>query len=164
MLSAQRGFTLIELLVVIAIMSITGIYTIANYRSFGEDQNLKSAALEIQSLLRLAQSNSTSNLKCQDKPTTNWLVTFASATSLDLNCQNSTGTIGSLRPPLPLPAKITYTVTSGSCNNPISIAFAPLSGAVTASCGSGSITINLLNSKGNTKQVIIEQGGRIYVP
>lgn len=163
MLSAQRGFTLIELLVVIAIMSITGIYTIANYRSFGEDQNLKSAALEIQSLLRLAQSNSTSNLKCQDKPTTNWLVTFASATSLDLNCQNSTGTIGSLRPPLLLPANITYSVTNGNCN-PTQVIFAPLSGAVTASCGSGSMTINLINSKNSKKQVVIEQGGRIYVP
>ena len=59
-----RGFTLIELLVVIVIMSIIGTFAIANYRSFGEDKELESASLDIQSLLRTAQTNATTGTKC----------------------------------------------------------------------------------------------------
>ncbi len=59
-----KGFTLIELLVVIAIMAVVGTFTIANYRSFGEDQDLKSASLDIQSQIRTAQTNATTGKKC----------------------------------------------------------------------------------------------------
>lgn len=73
---SKFGFTLIELLVVIAIMAIVGTFAIANYRSFGEDQDLKSAALDIQSLLRIAQTNATTGLKCSGNPATTWKVNF----------------------------------------------------------------------------------------
>ncbi len=165
MKKSAQGFTLIELLVVISITAVIGIYAIANFRSFGADQNTKSSALEIQSFLRLAQSNSTSNLKCQSQPTTNWFIVFTSNTSLDLKCQNSVGTSSSLKS-LSMPENITYTVAnaSGDCT-PNQVNFAPLTGAMTTSnCSSGSIIINLANSKGGSKQVRVEQGGRIYVP
>lgn len=60
----QHGFTLIELLVVIAIMAIIGTFAIANYRSFGQDKELVSIALDIQSLVRVAQTNATTGKKC----------------------------------------------------------------------------------------------------
>lgn len=59
-----KGFTLIELLVVIAIMAVVGTFAIANYRSFGEDKELESIALDIQSLVRTAQTNATTGKKC----------------------------------------------------------------------------------------------------
>jgi len=37
----MRGFTLIELMIVISIMALLGAFTIANYRSFGEDKDLE---------------------------------------------------------------------------------------------------------------------------
>lgn len=63
-MSSARGFTLIELLVVIVIMSILGTFAIANYRSFGQDKELESIALDIQSLVRVAQTNATTGKKC----------------------------------------------------------------------------------------------------
>lgn len=61
-----KGFTLIELLVVIAIMAIVGTFAIANYRSFGQDKDLESAALDIQSQVRTAQTNATTGVKCEN--------------------------------------------------------------------------------------------------
>lgn len=61
---SKFGFTLIELLVVIAIIAIIGTFAIANYRSFGQDKELESAALDIQSLIRVAQTNATTGKKC----------------------------------------------------------------------------------------------------
>lgn len=74
--TVPNGFTLIELLVVIAIMAIVGAFTIANYRSFGEDQDLKSASLDIQSIFRTAQTNATTNLKCSGNPARVWRINF----------------------------------------------------------------------------------------
>lgn len=68
-MSSARGFTLIELLVVIAIMAIVGTFAIANFRTFGEDQDLKSAALDLQSLIRTAQTDATTGVRCDDDPT-----------------------------------------------------------------------------------------------
>lgn len=75
-----KGFTLIELLVVIAIMAIVGTFAIANYRSFGQDKDLESAALDIQSLVKVAQTNATTNIKCQTKPVTTWRSYFFQGT------------------------------------------------------------------------------------
>lgn len=163
-----NAFTLVELLVVIAVMAIVGVFTLANYKSFGEDQNFKNASLDVQSFLRLAQSNSTSGLKCQSQDTGNtlgWIVAFTTASQLDLKCQNSSGIIGSLKK-LSLPENISISsITAGIWNCPFgtTVTFAPLYGTITSSCPANSIIITLLNSKtSNTKQVIVEQGGRIY--
>lgn len=159
MSSARRGFTLIEFLVVIAIMGIVGAFTLANYRSFGEDRNLKNAALDVQSFLRFAQSNATSGSKCQNQGTLSWIVAFTNNTTLDLKCQNSSGTSSGLKP-LSLPAGITYITTTGTCTS-TSVTFAPLSGTMTTTCGLN-VTVTLTDKKNNKKQVIIDQGGRIY--
>ncbi len=169
MLSTQRGFTLIELLVVIAIMVITSVFTLANYRSFGDDQNFKNAALDVQSFLRLAQANATSSLKCQDNSNNGWLVTFAMPRNLDLKCQYLSGTetiiTGSLKNySLPSNPDISIqNIMAGSCTV-TQVIFAPLYGTMTSNCGSNQITITLKNSKRQIKQIKIDPGGRIYEP
>lgn len=166
----KRGFTLVELLVVITIMGLVGVYILSNYNSFGEDQKLKHAALDVQSLLRQAQSNATSKLKCQGQDVLDWRVIFTSTASLDLKCQNSAGISSSLKP-LTFPVNISIdSLTSGvntcTSNQPEAV-FVPLYGtAKLINCGMGAalnMTIILKNSKtNNTKTIVIEQGGRIY--
>lgn len=68
-LMSKKGFTLIELLVVITIMAIVGTFAVVNYKSFGQDKDLESAALDIQSQVRTAQTNATAGVKCDNDPT-----------------------------------------------------------------------------------------------
>lgn len=172
MKAAPNAFTLIELLVVIAIMAVVGMIVLANYKSFGEDQNLKSAVLDIQSQLRNAQTSATANAKCNTLSGATWQVEFADTTTINLKCQEPS--------PVPLPAPITKkTLTldtnievqsisgfGSSCPiaPPFTISFAPLSGKIDlggANCVW--LTVTLINNKtGSTKPLRIEQGGRIY--
>lgn len=93
-----KGFTLIELLVVIAIMAIVGTFSVANFRSFGEDKELANAALDIQSILRTAQTNASANVKCPNGFTPkNWLVNFINSQRIDLDCADSTGGVSSVK-------------------------------------------------------------------
>ncbi len=166
------GFTLIELLVVIAIMALIGTYVLSNYSSFGEDQNLKNAVLDIQSYLRTAQTSATANAKCSIQYGASWQVEFATTTTVNLKCQEP--------PASPIPKK---TLTLGtnigiqgvsgipavSCPTELSFAinFAPLNGTISLGSNAActSLTIILQNTKTtNTKSLIIEQGGRIYEP
>ena len=86
---AASGFTLVELLVVITIMAITGVFAFANFGSFGEDQKLKSAVQDVQSLIRQAQSNASTNTKCSTGYSATWQVNFENATTVKLECRES---------------------------------------------------------------------------
>ncbi|MBI2330349.1 prepilin-type N-terminal cleavage/methylation domain-containing protein [Candidatus Daviesbacteria bacterium] len=167
-----NAFTLVELLVVIAIIGLIGAYVLSNYGTFGEDQKLKNAVLDIQSLLRQAQTNATSGVKCQGQGGATWFVEFTSGTELNLMCMYPAGgglnfISGSLKK-LPFSGNISIdTMTSGinSCTFGATntVTFAPLSGAMIASCGTGIVTITVINNKtSNTKSLKVEQGGRIY--
>ncbi|MDP3758419.1 MAG: prepilin-type N-terminal cleavage/methylation domain-containing protein [Candidatus Daviesbacteria bacterium] len=165
MLSAQRGFTLIELLVVIAIMSIVGAFTLANFRSFGEDQKFKNVLLDIQSIFRTAQTNAKSNVKCETQYGSTWQVEFTNATKINLKCSTSTGPQKVLQLNQNDQNILISSVSGTSCTGamPFTVNFASLSGNVSFSGypNCTSLTINLTNSKSN-KSLIIEQGGRIY--
>lgn len=176
----SSGFTLIELLVVISIMAIIGVYTFSNYSSFGEDKKLDSAILDVQSQLRTAQSNAKSNVACSGQFSKNWQVEFASANTVNLKCSAS----ATPQKVLPLDTKyqtitiqaISTKTISGTDCLPVAVppfvspfptvSIAPVTGKMDlggATCTS--LTITLLNSKtAHTKDLKIEQGGRIYVP
>ncbi len=165
----SAGFTLIELLVVIAVMAIIGAYTFANYRSFGEDQSLKNAVLDIKSLLKQAQTNATTNAICNTKSSALWQVAFsADGKTLNPNCQESS--VSYARKSLQLGANIAIqsavTVTGSDCPAalPFVVNFSLLKGDIdfgVTNCTS--LTITLKNSKTQSiKSLIIEQGGRIY--
>lgn len=167
MQKSAYAFTLIELVVAISIMAIIGVIAFANYKPFGEDQNLKSAVLDIQSLLKTAQTNATTNLKCNTQSGATWKVEFSSdKTTINLKCQPPASLIKTLQ----LGTNITVDSVTGvvgcQVSFPVTISFDPLSSKAnfegsTTSCTA--LTINLKNTKTNsTKSFIIEQGGRIY--
>lgn len=156
---SARGFTLVELLVALAILAIVGVFSLANFRSFGEENNLKNASLEMQTNLRLAQANASSGVKCQNQTNLGWLMEFP---SLELKCRNSGG-LHSVKTFPAFASTIQVTISAGNCT-PTFIEFTPLYGSVKSICGSSPIRINFKNTKtNNEKNLIIEQGGRIYV-
>lgn len=91
-----KGFTLIELLVVIAIMAVVGTFTLANFSDFGKDKELQNAALDIQSLLRTAQTNALASVKCNGNSAENWFVEFAPPATINLKCNNVATPVKSL--------------------------------------------------------------------
>jgi len=76
--SYESGYTLVELLVVLAIMAIIAVGTFVTSRGFSQDQAVVRAMGQVQSLIKLAQSNANSNLKCNGVPSSHWYVEFDS--------------------------------------------------------------------------------------
>ncbi len=155
----SNGFTLVELLVVIAIMAVISVYTLANYKSFGEDKKLQGAVLDVVSLLRQAQTNATSNTKCATSFGAIWQVEFTNTTTANLKCSTSAITIKPL-----ILANITSSVSGTGSNCPTTpiVNFDPVTGKVgfgDSSCTALTVT---LTSGAGSKSLKIEQGGRIY--
>lgn len=164
--TVPNAFTLVELLVVIAIMGIIGTFSLANYRSFGEDQKLKNASLDIQSLLRQAQSSATTNTKCGDLFDAKWQVEFASSTTVNLKCQGPPPvTVATLIKSLTW-ANITISVSGTGISCPLfpTVSFSPVSGKLNLDGCVSPLTVTLTNTKETVKFFKIEQGGRIYEP
>ncbi len=66
------GFTMIELLIVMAIMAtLTGVM-IPNLRGYNTNQKLVEAASQVQSDIRLIQTNATSGVKCTSSTAATW--------------------------------------------------------------------------------------------
>lgn len=181
MFSAQ-GFTLIELLVVVAIMGVLGVITVG-YGNFGENQKLNIATADIQSLLKLAQTNAATRVNCTSDGGGNgaiWWVEFAMGRkTVTTFCDNDMTT------PSTTQAVNTYTLdssleisaisggssacSSGFPNNEVRIYFEPLYATVSfVDCqNSHYLLITVKNNKttdtANSKQVKIDKGGSISV-
>lgn len=164
--SVPNAFTLVELLVVIAIMAIIGAFSLANYRSFGEDRNLKNASLDIQSLLRQAQSNATTNTKCNTGFDARWMVEFAGTTTVNLKCQEPPPATVAVPKKSLAWANISISVsgTGTYCPSSPTVSFEAVTGKTSLGGVNCSVlTVTLTNTK-TTKSFKIEQGGRIYEP
>lgn len=83
----HRGFTLVEMLVVLTIMGLTAITAFISIGTFREDENLKSVASDLQSYLRLAQSNAQTGIKCVNFGGVSWSIILTDRTSIKLKCQ-----------------------------------------------------------------------------
>lgn len=179
----QPGYTLVELIVVIAVMVILGTVVISNFGTLGKDQALQKGVSDIQSFIRVAQTNATSRVPCPPTSTldtdagASWRVKFDSTTSISLRCQLSTGSEIT-----PTGSQYTYTLGDNvivyriNLNNPgctpssgYTITFAPLYGTLTfadpgAGCpASPNFLIILQNtSTGTTKSLIMDKGGSVY--
>lgn len=189
-MSSAHGFTLIELMVVITIMAIVGTFSIVNYRSFGEDQDLKSAVLDLKTFLKTAQTNATSKVLCEGNPPTVWRVNFENDSGdgrvIQRICHYQEPDVERQKQNFILKNNISFekicneqSCTSG-CETGVNsgesfvVAFAPLSGQISfkfiysgsSTCldDSSSITVVLKNLKTTaTKKLIIEkESGRIY--
>ncbi|MBI2019143.1 prepilin-type N-terminal cleavage/methylation domain-containing protein [Candidatus Daviesbacteria bacterium] len=166
---SAAGFTLIELLVVMAIMGIIGVYSLANYRSFGEDQNLRNAVLDIITLLRQAQTNATAGTICTNAGGAMWRVNFKTTNTLELQCKQPSQTSFTTKKILVLDRNITIAsgIISEGCGGqsislPFPVYFAPVTGKIIlADTACSLFNIPVTNNK-TTKFFTIETGGRIY--
>ncbi len=141
----SAGYTLIELLVVISIIGILSVVAFVNIKEFSSSQALKKAAGEVQSFLRLAQSNASSSTLCNGVGGVPWTVTINTNTVV-ITCNIDT------------PYK-TLTLQSGITISPqFSVIYSALKGVPDSS-----VTITLDNGKGETKTVILTSGGAINV-
>ena len=85
----MRAFTLVEILIVISIMALLAVGSFVYFKDFSAKKAVEKAAGEVQSLLRLAQSNATSSTKCNDQGAISWSLKFTNATTMKLRCSNS---------------------------------------------------------------------------
>lgn len=181
------GFTLIELLIVITLMALTGVFAISNFRSFGEDQKLKNASLDVQSLLRTAQANASTNAICNTQGAVNWQVEFlADKKTVKLWCKETSDFASTPKKTLSLDTNIEIELRTGvigfKANEPVTvcpnsfpiITFVPREskidlggkdskGVSISKFSCDKLIFKLTNTKtGSEKDLIIERGGRIY--
>lgn len=181
----MRGFTLIEILVVIAITAVIGLIALVNLQGFGTDQNLKNQALDLVNILKNAQTNASTSLKCNGNLPISWQTKLSQSGNkivIDTKCQykNDQG----VQPPITVSSKtLSESVLLDSINgkatcvssdlsaDPLTLAFTPLTGQINFSAfgdcfsTSNEITITLKNSKNQSvmTSVVVNKGGGIYV-
>lgn len=164
------GYTLIELLVVISIIAILAVIAFVNYKDFSSDQITIKATGKIQSMLRLAQTNATTGVTCDNVAGASWSAKLKS-TTIEMKCSKTTD------------VQRTYTLDnvtlSIKCSDatdlspPVTINYAPLNGQVSFTDDSGagcltttnSLVITATNSRNttSTKSFTISRGGAINV-
>jgi Tfp pilus assembly protein FimT len=175
------GFTLIELMIVVAFITLIGVMAVPNIKSYGTNQKLKNAALQLQLDIRTAQNNASSGLKCgalEDKTALEWRTIFGTDTTtyqvLALCIDNSTeSTVTKTIPGGVTIKQIDFYADTIQCtpsqNAGKMIKFANISSkvdfeGVPAGCNPKSMVITLQTSgSSDVMQVVVEKGGSIYV-
>lgn len=160
----SAGFTFIELLVVISVMSIFGVVAFVNFKDFSSEQIVDKALGQIQSILRLAQSNATASVLCETEGGVSWAVNFKDATHIELLC----GPDNKIKQTLVLENAFIKEI---ECSV-VKISYAPLFGNLTFSgdetCIKNASQIiiyvdNSLKQGENPKSLTISKGGSIDV-
>lgn len=155
--TSDKGFTLVEILVTIVILGVVTVWIIPNLRRLNENQYLINASANLISVLRTAQNNSQSSVKCQlgsNKASTLWAIQINS-TSYNLQCQNSDS---GASPVNENSTSFTGGVTATAC----SVSFT--GNIISSTCStdtSGNFIITLTDIRGNTKVVAVNKGGSI---
>lgn len=166
---SARGFTLIELLITISIIALLSIFAFVNFKDLTQEKITDKAIGEIQTYLRLAQSNATSSFFCRGQGGLDWIVKINSG-SVELIC----GAIDTPAVQTTLLQNVSVDSIEkrgSSCTSPIMVLplivrYLSLSGAVKIdSIGNCSeVTIKVENTKTqNIKPFTISSGGAINV-
>ncbi len=161
----SRAYTLIELLVVIAIIGILSLVGFVNFKSFSADQVAVKAAGQIQSYLRLAQTNATTSTKCNNQAPANWSLTFSgsSPVSVELWCSSN----DPVTPPVTHYTQRIYTldtnaqISLGTC--PATITYLIGSGMLPSTASDCSITVQNSSVPASVKTISVTVGGAISV-
>ena len=145
---------------VISIIGILSVVAFVNIKDFSSDQALKKAVGEVQTYLRLAQSNASSSTLCgSSSGDINWTVTLKTS-SVVITCRST----GDPYKTLILQNGITI---GSSCSLPFSVDYSALKGVPhlsNASCWmDGNVKINLVTSKGGSISLTLTSGGAINV-
>lgn len=172
----SAGYTLIELLVVISIISIMSVMGFISFKGFASDQVSKKAAGQVQTILRLAQSNATSATLCNGQGALSWYLKFLSnAKTIELHCSNNSADYLQ-RIYILDNATVSIKCSPASISSlslPVTISYSPLSGTVsftgdtldTCISQATSLFIKITNSQdpASTKSLTISKGGTINV-
>lgn len=179
----NKGFTLIELLVVIAIMGSLIVILLPQLNNFYRQQVLRDAASALQSVLKTAQNNASSGVKCNSVGASAkfWKISFgADKKSYMLQSECDSGGVGVTRN-YQLPQGVTIKeVRLDSCTASISpndaqIEFANISAninfkstdtgcPITFNTGKMKIKLQLQEtSLQATIEVVVDKGGSIYL-
>ncbi len=172
---SRGGYTLIELLVVVSIISAVSVFAFIDFKDFSAEQNTSKALRELQTYLRLAQSNATSRTLCgvNNQPKS-WEIiintTPGSNQNIILRCNYEGGSVDktyaleNARISSITGSSDTYCMTTG-----LKINYLAGAGAVTFSDPpnpciqvSRSLAINITNVLDQTsKRLTVEKGGAI---
>ncbi len=162
----SAGYTLIELLVVISIIGILSVVAFVNIKDFSSAQDLKKAVGEVQTYLRLAQSNASSSTLCNGVGGVSWNVIFNADSTIQINCGPTNYLIKTLTLQTGIAIKSPIK-TNCDLTLPVTIVYSALKGVPTipgSTCWTGvDVTITLDNGKGKTKSLILTSGGAINV-
>lgn len=164
---SRRGYTLVELLVVISILAIMGGVGFISLNSFSSNQVTSKAVGQIQSMLRLAQSNATTSTICSNNEgSKSWSARFTNNKTIELYCSSAAGD----KPPK------TYTLENASMkiecagnvlSFPITVTYSTGSGALTTNPVCSSLFVftlsNTLNANATVKTFKVSKGGAIDV-
>lgn len=169
---SRRGYTLIELLVVISIIAILAVLGFVNFKNFATDQITVKAQGQVQTLLRLAQSNATSSTLCNGQGGVPWSLIFNNATSINLACGSANSVqktytlenvqvaiTGDSNCSIGFPATISYSSRIGTQS-------LSSSGATNACLQSSAITFtvsNIRNPNASPRLFKVSKGGAIDV-
>lgn len=173
----SAGYTLIELLVVISIIALMAVVGLVNFKGFSADQVTIKAVGQIQSLLRLTQSNATSSTLCNGETAKLWylVITTNNPASIDVRCDTAT-IVNAYHRSYPID-NVTVLVKCSSddisgVNLPVTVSYSPLFGQINFIGTDGSIICSSTNSlfitatkqnATNTKSLSITKGGAIDV-
>lgn len=181
----MKGYTLVELLVVITIISILTVVGFVNYRTFSADQIAIKAFSQVQTYLRLAQSNSSTSTLCSNKTDIGpWLITFKSDGTYNNTLELSCGPLSTVEKSLTLENAEVKDATGNvgivgsdcggsSASLPFSVKYPSAttsavfsySGATNTCLSSARWTFTVRSTKdtSNTKSFILNKGGAIDV-
>lgn len=168
-----KGFTLVEILVAISILAVISVVAVPNLRNFSSTQDLDHTAINIESVLKTAQSSANSGVKCPaDETSEYWKVKLTKTTySLIAKCQTLGERVlsqGLISPSQSDPGESFESSIDVCPNVGGDIIFTP--NKVSYQCSGNSLSfiadikIVLQNSSGSlTKSIRINKGGSIKI-